>query len=79
MVMQHTSVFQLGKLRLGVSLVAQSEQPSVTTGLSQFLPKHQSGSRRGYVSCLDLVLPIHIISHIFSAENHFTLEGILFN
>ena len=26
MLMQHTSVFWLGKLRLGVSLVAQSEQ-----------------------------------------------------
>ena len=39
MVMQHTSVFQLGKLRLGVSLVAQSEQnlPATQETWVQFL------------------------------------------
>ena len=39
MVMQHTSVFWLGKLRLGVSLVAQSEQnlPATQETWIQFL------------------------------------------
>ena len=39
MVMQHTSVFRLGELRLGVSLVAQSEQnlPATQETWIQFL------------------------------------------